>query len=78
MDVKSVFLNDTIKKKVYIEQLSSFEDHKFFYHVFKLNKILYGLKHAPKAWYESLSKFLIKNGFKQKNVDITLFFKKRR
>ena len=44
MDVKSIFLNGTIKKEVYVEQPSRFEDPKFFYHVFKLDKSLYGLK----------------------------------
>ena len=38
MDVKSVFLNGTIKKEVYVEQLFGFEDHQFPNHVYKLNK----------------------------------------
>ena len=76
MDIKSVFLNDTIKKEVYVEQPLSFEDHKFSYHVFKLNKALYNLKQASRAWYERLSKFLIENDFKWGNVDTTLFLKK--
>ena len=76
MDVKSVFLNGTIKEEVYVEQSSSFEDHQFPNHVYKLNKALYGLKQALRAWYERLSKFLIKNRFKWENVHTTLFFKK--
>ena len=44
MDVKSAFLNGTIKEKVYVEQHPSFEDHQIPNHVYKLNKILYGLK----------------------------------
>ena len=44
MDVKSIFLNDIIKEEIYIEQPSGFENPKFSYHVFKLNKALYGLK----------------------------------
>ena len=64
MDVKSVFLNSIIKEEVYVEQPLGFEEPKFFYHVFKLNKALYDLKQAPRAWYERLSKFLIKNSFK--------------
>ena len=77
MDVKSAFLNGTIKEEVYIEQPLGFEDHKFPNHVYKLNKALYGLKQAPRAWYERLSKFLIENGFKRGNVDTTLFIKKK-
>ena len=76
MDVKSIFLNGTIKEEVYIDQLLNFEDHKFPNHVYKLNKALYGIKQAPRAWYERLSKFLIKNSFKRENMDTTLFLKK--
>nr|GEU82478.1 hypothetical protein [Tanacetum cinerariifolium] len=31
--------------------------------VYRLRKALYGLKPAPRAWYDKLSKFLISNGF---------------
>ena len=49
MDVKSAFLNGTIKKEVHVEQPFSFVDHQFSNHVYKLNKALYGLKKAPRA-----------------------------
>ena len=29
----------------------------------KLNKYLYGLKHAPRAWYEKIDTYFLKNGF---------------
>ena len=73
MDVKSIFLNDTINEEVYVEQPSRFESYKFFNHVFKLNKALYGLKQTPRAWYERLSKFLMDNKFKRGKVDTILF-----
>ena len=44
MDVKSAFLNGTIKKEVYVEQPLDFEDHQFSNHVYKLKKALYSLK----------------------------------
>ena len=31
------------------------------------------LKQAPRAWYERLSKFLLKKGFKMGKIDTTLF-----
>ena len=77
IDVKSVFLNGTIKEEVYVEQPPSFKDHQFLNHVYKLNKALYDLKQAPRAWYERLSKFLIENRFTRRNVDTILFFKKK-
>ena len=63
MDVKSAFLNGFIKKEVYVEQSPGFEDHKYPDHVFKLSKVLYRLKQAPRAWYERLSSFLLENHF---------------
>ena len=76
IDVKSAFLNGTIKEKVHVEQPPGFKDHQFYNHIYKLNKTLNGLKQAPKAWYERLSKFLIENDFKKENVDTILFLKK--
>ena len=44
MDVKNIFLNRYIAEEVYVEQPLGFENHKYSDHVFKLNKVLYGLK----------------------------------
>jgi hypothetical protein len=57
MDVKSAFLNGYINEMVYVEQPPGFEDDKKPDHVYKLKKILYGLKKAPRAWYERLRDF---------------------
>ena len=69
MNVKSIFLNSTIKEKVYVEQPPSFEDYEFSNHVFKLNKAFYSLKQAPRAWYERLSKFLMDNKLMNSSVE---------
>jgi len=73
MDVKSAFLNKVIEEEVFLKQPTGFEDLKHPDHVCKLKKSLYGLKEAPRAWYDSLSNFLIKNDFKRGQVDTTLF-----
>jgi hypothetical protein len=75
MDVKSAVLNGPIKKEVYVEQHPGFEDSEYPNHVYKLSKVLYGLKQASRAWYECLWDFLIANGFKVRKVDPTLFTK---
>jgi hypothetical protein len=75
MDVKSAFLNGPIKEEVYVEQPPGFEDSEYPNHVYKLSKALYGIKQAPRAWYECLRDFLITNGFKVIKVDPTLFTK---
>jgi hypothetical protein len=41
--------------------------------VYKLRKALYGLKHAPRAWYGRLRGFLFSKGFEMGNIDKTLF-----
>jgi hypothetical protein len=46
MDVKSAFLNGPIKEEVYVEQPPGFEDSEYPNHVYKLSKMLYGLKQA--------------------------------
>ncbi|GKE43737.1 putative ribonuclease H-like domain-containing protein [Tanacetum coccineum] len=40
------------------------------------DKALYGLHQAPKAWYETLSTYLIENRFRRGIIDKTLFIKK--
>ena len=43
--------------------------------MYKLNKVLYRLKQARRAWYERLSIFLLDNEFTRGSVDTTLFTK---
>jgi hypothetical protein len=45
--------------------------------VCKLIKALYGLKRAPQAWYEKLTKHLLKLNFKHFNLDDAILFVKK-
>ncbi|GKA31507.1 retrovirus-related pol polyprotein from transposon TNT 1-94, partial [Tanacetum coccineum] len=63
MDVKSAFLNRKISEEVYVQQPPGFESSEFPNHVCKVDKALYGLKQALRAWYETLSTFLIQHNF---------------
>ncbi|GJW39236.1 retrovirus-related pol polyprotein from transposon TNT 1-94 [Tanacetum coccineum] len=74
MDVKTAFLNDELKEKVYVSQPEGFVDQDNPSHVYKLKKALYGLKQAPQAWYDMLSSFLISQPFHQSYYGFT--FKK--
>jgi hypothetical protein len=76
MDVKSAFLNGPIKEEVYVEQPPGFESEGYPNHVYKLHKMLYGPKEAPRAWYECLRDFLIENGFRIGKANSTLFTRK--
>ncbi|GJS43755.1 putative ribonuclease H-like domain-containing protein [Tanacetum coccineum] len=50
MDVKSAFLYGKIKEEVYVCQLSRFKDPESPDKVYKVEKTLYGLHQAPRAW----------------------------
>ncbi|GKC98793.1 putative ribonuclease H-like domain-containing protein [Tanacetum coccineum] len=63
MDVKSAFLYGKIEEEVYVRQPPGFEDPEFADRVYKVEKALYGLHQAPRAWYETLSTYLLDNGF---------------
>nr|GEU80475.1 hypothetical protein [Tanacetum cinerariifolium] len=63
MDVKTEFLNGILKEEVYVGQLLGFVSKQYTDHVYALDKALYILKQAHRAWYDVLSKFLIDNGF---------------
>ncbi|GJW42470.1 putative ribonuclease H-like domain-containing protein [Tanacetum coccineum] len=76
MDVKSAFLYVKIKEEVYVCQPPGFEYPDFPDRVYKVEKALYVLHQAPKAWYETLSTYLLDNGFQRGKIDKTLFFRK--
>ncbi|GJV89548.1 putative ribonuclease H-like domain-containing protein [Tanacetum coccineum] len=76
MNVKSAFLYDKIKEEVYGCQPPGFEDLDFPDRVYKVEKALYGLHQAPKVWYETLSTYLLDNGFQRGKIDKTLFIRR--
>ncbi|GJX78975.1 retrovirus-related pol polyprotein from transposon TNT 1-94 [Tanacetum coccineum] len=76
MDAKTTFLNGELKEEVYVSQLEGFVDPDHPSHVYRLKKALYDLKQAPRAWYDTLSRFLLDNKFSKGVVDLTLFTRK--
>ncbi|GJV49200.1 ribonuclease H-like domain-containing protein [Tanacetum coccineum] len=73
MDVKSAFLYGTIEEKVYVRQPLGFEDPAFPDKVYKVEKALYGLHQAPRAWYETLYTYLLENGFRRSKMTFYLW-----
>ena len=59
LDVISAFLNGELEEDIYVEQPQGFivngEEHK----VYKLNKSLYGLKQAQRAWYTQIDGYFL-------------------
>ncbi|KAJ9535609.1 hypothetical protein OSB04_un001255 [Centaurea solstitialis] len=78
MDVKSAFLYGKIEEEVYVCQPPGFDDPRYPDRVYKLNKALYGLHQAPRAWYDTLSSYLLENDFIGGVIDKTLFIKREK
>ncbi|KAI3665076.1 hypothetical protein L6452_43694 [Arctium lappa] len=78
MDVKSAFLYGSIEEEVYVCQPPGFENPSYPDRVYKLKKALYGLHQAPRAWYDTLSSYLLENGFERGVIDKTLFIKRKK
>nr|GFB05529.1 hypothetical protein [Tanacetum cinerariifolium] len=65
-----------IAEEVYVTQPRGFEEPNHPKKVYKVVKALYGLHQAPRAWYERLSTFLLKHGYRRGTINKTLFIKK--
>nr|GEY95487.1 copia protein [Tanacetum cinerariifolium] len=69
-------LYGTIEEEVYVSQPPGCVDPAFPDRVCKVEKALYSLHQAPRAWYETLSTYLLDNRFRRGTIDKTLFIKK--
>lgn len=70
MDVKTAFLHGKIEETIYVKMPTGYaQDGK----VCRFNKGLYGLKHAPRMWYETLQAFLESQGFSRMEADHSVF-----
>jgi len=73
LDVKNTFLHGTLSETVYCSQPTRFADPALPGHVCKLNRSLYVLKQAPRAWYIRFASFLHSLGFSEAKSDTSLF-----
>ncbi|GJX40386.1 ribonuclease H-like domain-containing protein [Tanacetum coccineum] len=65
LDVKNAFLNGDL-----------FVDPRFPSHVCRLQRLLYGLKHAPCAWFQRFTWYATRVGFSYTRCDSSLFIYK--
>jgi len=76
MDVNSTFSNGHLEEEVYVEQPQGYgiigQENK----VYRLKKVLYGLKQDPRAWYSCIDSYLTQNGFQRSECEPTLYIKK--
>ena len=65
LDVKTAFLHGELKETVYVTQPEGFKEKGHEDKVYKLNKALYGLRQAPRAWNNKLNRVLKKLKFEK-------------
>jgi hypothetical protein len=78
LNVKNVFLHDTLSETVFCCQPTGFTDSAYPDLVCRLRKSLYGLKQATQAWYSRLATYLTTPGFIEAKLDTSLFIFRRR
>lgn len=76
MDVKIVFLYVELKKYKYVTQPQGFIISMKKNMVYKLQKIIYELQQASRAWYEKIDSFLKGSRFQEENSDYNLYSRK--
>ncbi|GBN11147.1 Retrovirus-related Pol polyprotein from transposon TNT 1-94 [Araneus ventricosus] len=73
VDIKTAFLHGNLEDEVYMSQPEGYIEAGQEQKVCKLNKAIYGLKQAARAWHLKIGESLIKYGFEQSKADPCLF-----
>jgi Reverse transcriptase (RNA-dependent DNA polymerase) len=74
MDIKTAFLYSGINTEIYIEQPKGIGAIGELYKVYKLNKVLYGLKQLLYIWYFTLIAYLKTLSFKPLTANNCIFY----
>ena len=75
IDVSTAFLHGEITEQIYMKQPKGFIKPNEAHLVCKLEKGLYGLRQAARAWNQKLHSMLVQLGYKQGNADKCLYSK---
>ena len=78
LDVRNAFLHGFLSEEVVMQQPSGYRDASRPDHLCRLNRALYDLKQAPRAWFHRLQQFLLLQGFASSLSDSSLFIKRHR
>ena len=72
LDVSNAFLHGLLKEEVYMQQPPGYVDADHPSYICRLHKSLYGIKQAPRAWFERFTFHLIHLGFQASFADSSL------
>ncbi|KAL4032328.1 hypothetical protein IC575_005399 [Cucumis melo] len=75
MNVKTVFLNENLDEKVFMDQLEGFMVKGKERMVCKLKRSIYGLKQASRQWYLKFNDTITSFDFKENIVDRLIYLK---
>ena len=73
MDVQNAFLHGDLQEEVYMKLPPGFT-HSDPTKVCRLRKLLYGIRQAPRCWFEKLTNALTEYGFGQSYSDYSIFY----
>nr|GFA18477.1 ribonuclease H-like domain, reverse transcriptase, RNA-dependent DNA polymerase [Tanacetum cinerariifolium] len=77
LDVKSAFLNGWLEEEVYVTQPEGYVKANHPEKVYKLSKVLYGLRQAPRAWNSRLDKCLKGLNFTRCGLEYGVYTRKQ-
>ena len=75
LDVNNAFLHGELQQEVYMQQPPRYAKGSDKKMVCKSHKAIFGLKQAPRVWYEKLKTTLISLEFKPNRSDNSLYIK---
>jgi hypothetical protein len=75
MDVNLSVLNGVLEEEVYVDEPPKFEVKEQPTKMYRWKKAMYGLKKAPRAWYNIIDTYPIKSGFNRSQNEPTLYTK---
>jgi len=77
-DVKSAFLNGVLDEEVFVYQPQGYEVEGEEMKVYRLAKVINGLKQAPRAWYDRINGHFERHRYQRSESEQTLYVKTRR
>lgn len=75
LDVKTAFLNGDLEETIYMRMPECYNSDSSVCKVLKLNKAIYGLKQASRAWNKKVDNCLISNGYQRSKIEPCMYIK---